>query len=595
MAERCCSVASSLAIRAARPGRWRAQRSPARAPPPRWSPTPTRWRRHAISCRPAAAAGAGLAHLLAEPRRCRRAAGTPDLTLPHGRQARAPIAWPAPQRVPEGSADDLRATPATCCCRLPMTPRRAGRDSVQAHANWLVCKDICVPEEGDFRLDLPGGTRPPPRPGATVRRIRPAGAARLAVAGRRRRRMARCSVQGPELTPATVLDAWFIPDTPGMIRDNAAQPLTVWRRGFTLALRPGKAFQPDGGLSGRAGGARPRRLETDVLLRARPGTGAAAARPIAAAAHARPRVPGRADPQPDAVRVPGAGDEGGRPGRRRRAARRTRQAARLYRRGAGGVRRLWAARCWRRGPPERRRAGGSSSSRRRSSPPWPGCCSRSGLNLSGVSRSAPGLTRTGHGLARTRRPYRQLLHRTAGGGGGDALHRAVHGRRHCRRARRAAGGDHAGVPGHGSLGSRRHTQLLARVPALWRAAPKPGRWMEVLRQALAFPMYGASAWLVWVISQEAGPSGVLATAAGLVLLGFAGLGAGHRPDVRRIAAAASASRLAAAALLAALAVLSGIAATPGASSAAGGSGRRAVQSPRAWPRCATRDGRCSST
>ena len=32
---------------------------------------------------------------------------------------------------------------------------------------------------------------------------------------------------------------------------------------------------------------------------------------------------------------------------------------------------------------------------------------------------------------------------------------------------------------------------------------------------------GASAWLVWVVSQEAGSTGVLATAAGLVLLGFA--------------------------------------------------------------------------
>ena len=50
-------------------------------------------------------------------------------------------------------------------------------------------------------------------------------------------------VQGPELTPATVVDAWFIPDTPGTIRDSAAQPLTVWHGGFTLALQPGKAFQ----------------------------------------------------------------------------------------------------------------------------------------------------------------------------------------------------------------------------------------------------------------------------------------------------------------------------------------------------------------
>ena len=78
--------------------------------------------------------------------------------------------------------------------------------------------------------------------------------------------------------------------------------------------------------------------------------------------------------------------------------------------------------------------------------------------------------------------------------------------------------------------------------------------MEVLRQALAFPMYGASAWLVWVVSQEAGPSGVLGTAAGLVLLGFAawvlGITQGGADRGRRIGQSA-----AAAALLAALAVL----------------------------------------
>ena len=44
--------------------------------------------------------------------------------------------------------------------------------------------------------------------------------------------------------------------------------------------------------------------------------------------------------------------------------------------------------------------------------------------------------------------------------------------------------------------------------------------MEVLKQLLAFPMYAAVAWLVWVVSQQAGPDGVLATAAGLVLIGF---------------------------------------------------------------------------
>ena len=32
---------------------------------------------------------------------------------------------------------------------------------------------------------------------------------------------------------------------------------------------------------------------------------------------------------------------------------------------------------------------------------------------------------------------------------------------------------------------------------------------QVLKQALAFPMYAASAWLVWVLAQQAGPHGVL--------------------------------------------------------------------------------------
>ena len=45
---------------------------------------------------------------------------------------------------------------------LTVTPGQdAGATAVQAHAQWLVCKDICVPEEGDFRLDLPAGIAAP--------------------------------------------------------------------------------------------------------------------------------------------------------------------------------------------------------------------------------------------------------------------------------------------------------------------------------------------------------------------------------------------------------------------------------------------------
>jgi thiol:disulfide interchange protein DsbD len=100
--------------------------------------------------------------------------------------------------------------------------------------------------------------------------------------------------------------------------------------------------------------------------------------------------------------------------------------------------------------------------------------------------------------------------------------------------------------------------LLALVPSLARLLPRPGAWMETLKQVLAFPIYAASAWLVWVISQQAGPAGVLATVSGLVLVGFAAWALGHAQHAggrarRSFRAAAMA------ALLVAVAALPGIA------------------------------------
>ena len=62
---------------------------------------------------------------------------------------------------------------------------------------------------------------------------------------------------------------------------------------------------------------------------------------------------------------------------------------------------------------------------------------------------------------------------------------------------------------------------MAAFPRLASLLPRPGRWMATLRQILAFPMYGAAAWLVWVVSQQTGPAGVLSAGVGLVAVGFA--------------------------------------------------------------------------
>jgi thiol:disulfide interchange protein DsbD len=63
--------------------------------------------------------------------------------------------------------------------------------------------------------------------------------------------------------------------------------------------------------------------------------------------------------------------------------------------------------------------------------------------------------------------------------------------------------------------------LLGLAPALLRFLPKPGAWMLTFKQLLAFPMYGAAVWLVWVLSQETNGTGLVVILAAMVVLAFA--------------------------------------------------------------------------
>lgn len=46
--------------------------------------------------------------------------------------------------------------------------------------------------------------------------------------------------------------------------------------------------------------------------------------------------------------------------------------------------------------------------------------------------------------------------------------------------------------------------LISLLPQLGRLLPKPGAWMLRFKQFLAFPMYATAAWLVWVLTKQAG-------------------------------------------------------------------------------------------
>ncbi|HSS70970.1 MAG TPA: protein-disulfide reductase DsbD domain-containing protein [Casimicrobiaceae bacterium] len=62
---------------------------------------------------------------------------------------------------------------------------------------------------------------------------------------------------------------------------------------------------------------------------------------------------------------------------------------------------------------------------------------------------------------------------------------------------------------------------LAFFPAWRRKLPKPGPWMERLRQVLAFPLYGTVIWLAWVLSMQLDNDAVARLLAVLLLIAFA--------------------------------------------------------------------------
>ena len=75
--------------------------------------------------------------------------------------------------------------------------------------------------------------------------------------------------------------------------------------------------------------------------------------------------------------------------------------------------------------------------------------------------------------------------------------------------------------------------LLSFVPALRSFLPRPGAWMEIFRQLLAFPMFASAAWLVWVVAQQTGAIGLLGALLGMVLIAFGIWVLHHQPHTKR--------------------------------------------------------------
>ena len=73
---------------------------------------------------------------------------------------------------------------------------------------------------------------------------------------------------------------------------------------------------------------------------------------------------------------------------------------------------------------------------------------------------------------------------------------------------------------------------LTLQPAWTRLLPKPGVWMDILKQAISVPIFGTVIWLTWVVAQAYGANLLLALLAIFLLLAVAGWFLGRWPAKR---------------------------------------------------------------
>lgn len=68
--------------------------------------------------------------------------------------------------------------------------------------------------------------------------------------------------------------------------------------------------------------------------------------------------------------------------------------------------------------------------------------------------------------------------------------------------------------------------VISFRPGLMKLLPRPGAWMETLKQVLAFPLLGTVVWLAWVHALQTGADGTARLLAGLLVLGLGAWGLG---------------------------------------------------------------------
>ncbi len=159
--------------------------------------------------------------------------------LPAGVQA-GEIEWPTPSKLPLGPLMNY-GYDGTLLLPVPVTVPADFKGEaldVKLHAEWLVCKDVCIPESGEFTLRLPAQA-------ATATHAALFEAARAALPQVAAGSQGSATLDGQVLVVKVsgLPAAWqgqalaFFPETPGVI-NNAEKPVSSWADGSWTARVP---------------------------------------------------------------------------------------------------------------------------------------------------------------------------------------------------------------------------------------------------------------------------------------------------------------------------------------------------------------------
>ena len=177
------------------------------------------------------------------------------------------IVWPAPERIAVGPLMNFGYHDEIFLLTRITAPRDLGlmtRIALKAHVRWLVCEDICIPEEVDLKLVLPvTHTAPVSDPVSQVeiqraRALIPQPSPWKATVNFDGKRVV-LALEGAEWTPVfaagRVVSASFFPYKEGLIANAAKQNLRYGKNGFSFLLAAGHKIKnqkalPSEGIAG---------------------------------------------------------------------------------------------------------------------------------------------------------------------------------------------------------------------------------------------------------------------------------------------------------------------------------------------------------